>query len=179
MPSTARLLELQEADRIGSNPDQHNYVGSSTVDWQNGKPVITSTLNPEYQALADQRLAHVSQGPRELGQFQNGSLSDLFQAFGQRMANRGGMNMPVGGLDPKMPQAAPQMHTKPMPVDMQQGPTAPQQLPQQNAPYQPTELQGQGGIGGGDYFGYGNGLGQLQEWLDNMGRSRINYNYRR
>ena len=139
LPKPAQMLEYQRSDRVGVNPNSTNRYGSTNVTWDGDQATITQTLSPDVQALTDQQIQLLGQGPAQLGSYSNPTLENMFAGFANRVSGRAGMpNM--GGQLSTLPsiQQYPQMG--PQQMGPQQTLPPNQVLPQPNQSTQPPNM---------------------------------------
>lgn len=154
LPSRRETRENIRQDNMMRNPNVSNWAGSTDVTWNGDQATITQTLNPALQGIADQQVSFLQGGPQQLGNYQNNTISNLFESFANRVGDRAGLGMSFGGLNQPQPMMKqPYGYEKPAPVEMAQ---PAQQLPQQASQGMPVS-----GLGG---FGFRD-QNQLNNWL--------------
>lgn len=92
-----------------NNPNVSNIFGTTTTEFgADDQADITQTLSPEMQAIIGSQMDFVSQGPSQLGQYQNPFLQGLMQGAGDNIARRWGVNPTAvgsfGGYNGSQPQ---------------------------------------------------------------------------
>lgn len=77
-----------------NNPNQSNIFGSTTTTFDdNDQANIVQTLSPEMQGIIGSQMDFVSQGPAQLGQYNNPFLQGMMQQTGNALARTGGWGM--------------------------------------------------------------------------------------